>query len=286
MNWLQRRILESWYRAPGSPLFAMKARRLGWPRTGAEFQRYGLMLLGGGGVIALIWMASGDFFAFANLMYFLVALNLGLTVAADLFYMLVAVSSIQRQIATGQWDELRLTHLSIDDMLWAEQGIAEIRGWRLTIAQIASRSLLIFVPLLKVIAPLTPDYFSFVFVILIVPAAVVTAPLWLLFCVFEPVWELQTVSSLGVAIAARSSNQTTATLAGLGAIFALRLGEIVVLATLFYIMFQVLVRLQTTRLTLNICGIYFYLIIYLRGVFYLTHAYHRWVQRITPKPLS
>jgi len=236
----------------------LKARQLGWPRTPRDFQIYALLLLTLGSVLLMVWLAAGGVAAFIKVLYLLLMLNVGLTIGGDLFYMLIPLLSIQRQIVTGQWDELRLTELGLEEMQNAEHAIAELRCWRLTIPQIVARVLLVGGFVLSVTVPLLASGggYGVLFVLLVV--IVWTAPLLIHFCILEPTWTMQTTARLGVTIAARVAHQTTAVLAGLGAILALRIAEGVVTGLILFIPAFVVTSAMPESLPFLLCGLFTY----------------------------
>jgi len=282
-SWLDRRIAEAWTRTEGNPLFAIRSRQLGWPRTRRDFRRYRFLLFAAGGALVVLWFVAGGPDAFLNLFYFLILLNLGLTVAGDLFYMLIPVLSIQRQMLTGQWDELRLTELSLEAILNAEHAIVELRSWRLTIAQAVARVLLTAAAALFFLFmwQALSGPFVIVYYCLIVLA---TVPVLIHFCMFEPTWNMQTVTRLGVTIAARVSNQTLAVLAGLAAIFALRIAEVVVTVVIFSIPAFLLLMILTGWQCIVMCPIPLYAFPTFWMGLWIIEAFYKRVQEFTTGP--
>jgi len=229
MNWLDQEIMATCEWAANNPLFVMKSQRLGWPSTIREFRRYRGILLAVGCVLEIFWLILGGTDASGSLMYFLLLLNLGLILAADLYAGLISITSIQRMIATGTWDELRLTNLSVEDILKAEHAIAALRGWRVTILQVVGRYMMILAPALALFSYTfehTPTgVFLFVLAPLLLIYGVLTYPLWRLFCVHEPAWALEEITRQSITIAERFPNPTLAFLVGFAAVLLFRVSE-------------------------------------------------------------
>jgi len=214
MNWLEAYVAAVSTRMAHNPLFVLKARQLGWPRTGTEFAQYMRWLLAGGTLLILIWLGISGFDALTNLTLFLIALNVSLTLAADPFYLMTALLSTRRLRLSGQWDELCLTPLDIDGVLQAEQALAELRGWRVTVAQIVARLLLLGALVLAAATRILGlgECFAIGFAALLaIIAGIGSAPVLARFCVFNPLRHMQAIVRLGVIVAARTQESGVAT---------------------------------------------------------------------------
>jgi len=283
MNWLEKRITAPWTRSEGNPLFAIRSRRLGWPRTSQDFRRYGLLLLVAACAFYVIWVLATKEPGAENLFFLLLLLNAALTLGADLFYMLSTISSIHRQMQTGQWDELRLTHLSPEKLQQAEHALAEIHGWRLVMLQMVCRGLLVLSTIFTYLAyvsnlrnrPLTPVAIPGILIF-----AIVTAPLWLLFCVYEPIIGMEAVTHRAVTVAVRFTRESEAILSGAITLFMLRIGELTLLAAIFFVPLYILSMLSRPE-TLSLSCVFFVLI-FPAGVIaiFLLNVYFRRVQRL------
>lgn len=171
---------------------------------------------------------------------------------ADLYYILLTVSAINRQVTTGQWDVLRLTSLRINDILTAKYSVAQIRAWRGMALEVGSRILLISLILLMLV--LDPDriasaivsspdsWLSTMPVVLVGDGSFVAAigrelnqhlfatiglclSVLILAAAYtlELLWRMRAIIALGLRISAQVHSLTFAILAALAALFGMRL---------------------------------------------------------------
>jgi hypothetical protein len=218
-----------------NPVFDYELRRVRWPRSVEDLQRYTINVL-----IALLlfigglWLVSRLLYNRPNagttllMVSGLVALSsVVIMVASDLYYMLTTVGAINHQIAAGQWDLLRITELRGENILLAKYAIAQIRAWRLLSVEVAIRVAgmvlaVLFEPQVLIVLVLTLPV-SWCLIILVAGY------------VAEPLWRMQAIIALGVAIAARIQNYTFAILSALGFILVIQVLRFVVLAVLWYV---------------------------------------------------
>jgi len=218
-----------------NPVFDYELRRVRWPRSVEELQRYTLnVLIALHLIIGGLWLVSRLFYNRPNagtallMTYALIALSsVVIMVAADLYYILTTVGAINHQIAAGQWDLLRITELRGENILLAKYAIAQIRAWRFLSVEVAIRVAglvlgVLFEPQIFVVLVLTLPV-SWCLMILVAGY------------VAEPLWRMQAIIALGVAIAARVHNHTFAILTALGAILVIQVLRFVVLAGLWYV---------------------------------------------------
>ena len=157
--------------------------------------------------------------------------------------MAAALGSISAEVAAKHWDLLRLTSLSYEQIVFAKQGVAQIRTWRVTIFVVTLRiaaslsMLLTFMLLLDRARPfnlfaaidLVLLAFGYGWIVLFMDAVYIV----------EPYWRMRAITALAVAISARTQHHLASLWLGIAvlAVFWLVQGTVTVLlvgAFLFY----------------------------------------------------
>ena len=222
-----------------NPVLDHELRHVSETHRAAALKKYGLaVLLVFHAVIATVWImthpntarasAWGDFFTYE----FITLATIALTVSADIYMVLVTVSRIHHSIESGRWDLLRLTPLRDENIVAAEFAIAQVRVWRVMIAESVFRLTgLIFLVLLNLNTALT--------LLIALPVSLYLVVLVISYLA-EPRWRMQTVVAFSGAIAMRISDHTIALLAALGLTLAVRLTQLLALGVLWYIAFRLL----------------------------------------------
>ncbi len=223
-----------------NPVFDYELRSVRWPRSVEDLQKYTL------NVLVVLNLAIGGLWIISRLLdrlsnsgiaplapYVLIAVSsIVITIASDVWYMLTTVGTINFQIASGQWDLLRLTEVRGENILLAKYAIAQIRAWRLMTLEVGVRiagvvfAALLYPPLFLIILVTLPV--SWCLVILVVGY------------VAEPLWRMQALIALDVALAVRIQNYTFAVLATLGAVLVVEFSRLVALAALAFVVFGLL----------------------------------------------
>jgi len=142
--------------------------------------------------------------------------GIAFSILANLYYIVVAIQSAGHDIGSTDWDTVRVTLLSSEDIVQAKYTIGMLRVWRVVVIETGLRmSTAVFLFVVLVFASLWAR--SILNALLYFAAF--SMPI--LVFVLEPFWRTQALASLGVAIAARFNNMTFAFLAGFGAVLAL-----------------------------------------------------------------
>ena len=240
-----------------NPLFELEVRRVRWGTSAA------LLLVNSGRRLALIccvlliaWLLLslqdirqhnlGDF------VVILLALSFLASLALDYSAITSALGTINDEVTAGRWDLLRLTLVTIPQIIAAKHGLAQVRAWRLMITIIAVRvAVLLIGGISLLLVLLHADAFAYLLPEqardLIIEA--ITGLVLALLYIVEPFWRMRTVTALGVAISARARQPISALLAAGGAIFALWLLQGLVLFTLFFLVASIILPLALLEYT-------------------------------------
>jgi hypothetical protein len=157
------------------------------------------------------------------------------TLLANLYYILVAVQSAGQDIASPDWDTVRVTMLSKDDIIRAKYTVGLLRVWKITVIETGLRTFVgVFLLAFAAWASLWARSLStllLTWLYLALPVIVF---------VLEPFWRTRAITALGVAIAARFQNVTFAILAAFGAILALIMALVAILIGVFLLFNRVM----------------------------------------------
>jgi hypothetical protein len=140
--------------------------------------------------------------------------TLGLSLLCDFYYTVTAVNGIIHQMNTGQWESLRLTMLSDNDILMANYATAQIRAWRPVIIEIGVRITLcvsLFIGY-STATRLTQDTLLSVLVGI--------------GYILEPLWRMRTVTLIGMTMTAWMNNYATAVMVSFAALVVLLLLQV------------------------------------------------------------
>lgn len=213
-----------------NPLFNIEVRRIRWGASERILWRYSARRLEiVVGLLLLLWIPfirrdalTLDFDGYPILLF---ALGLLAGVMLDFVGIAATLGSISAEVEAGRWDLLRLTHLSISQIIAARHGVAQVRVWRYTIYVVGLRAAAGLIALLTYfqrtlvegsqIAYRSDWWFSALL------GVVVVGGLGVLF-VIEPLWRVRMVTALGVALSSRTRTRVAAlplAVAGLGGLW-------------------------------------------------------------------
>jgi hypothetical protein len=240
------------------PIFQFDARRVTWiqspqrlraVRTNALVRAHGLVLVAWLGLIGLAAIVNwGNFDGDAVLAASLVSVNvivmigIGAGTILDFLSLQAALKSISGEKTAGRWDLLRLTALHEWGMVRAKHAAIRLRIWRfttfLTQMRLATITLSLFtilvVPYLALgentiwaglMETMTDAPVSFVLFI-------ITSFIALIIYVIEPYWRMQAMTALGMVLSAYIENVPMATMAAVGAMFAVWLAQTAIILAL------------------------------------------------------
>ncbi|MEO8396477.1 MAG: hypothetical protein ABI700_26015 [Chloroflexota bacterium] len=212
-----------------NPLFALDVRRVRWGSSARALlvysgRRVAIICCG----LLIVWLlvslrdlqqrSFGDFPFILLIGSFLASL------ALDFTSMSSALGSINGEITSGRWDLLRLTLVTVPQIVAAMHGAAQVRAWRLMVLVVAVRAAVV---LMLVVSYLIIELNSSL-VYGSTPVQTwndITAIFLLLslgvLYILEPWWRMRTITALGVAISARARQATSGVLAAVAAIFAI-----------------------------------------------------------------
>ncbi|MEP7288716.1 MAG: hypothetical protein ABI947_23435 [Chloroflexota bacterium] len=225
--------------APSNAVFERDLRRVRWLRRPRALVMYSAYLLIGIPLIEAVLFALDYFRKMAALqldryystdfdLWFVLILlaTFLISAAADLYYLVVTVNSINRLIESGEWDSLRLTPIPERDLVLGKVAVAQVRGWRLMTLDMALR--LCGIVVIVALAVSTTNILQVRHEL----STLLDAGIILVFCaayVLEPLWRMRTIVAVGIALSAGIRNLAFAVLAGLAAVFALHIVQFFVI---------------------------------------------------------
>src|SRR5262249_40112815 len=134
----------------------------------------------------------------------------GFSILCTIYYAVTAVNNINPQMSAAQWEPLRLTALTENDILLANYAAIQVRVWRIMIIEIATRvtaALVLFLCVVYVIllgwpGPSSPalGYVGLFFAVMVIAAILV----------IEPLWRMRVVTLIGMTMATWSNNYVVA----------------------------------------------------------------------------
>ena len=285
-----------------NPLFNFEVRRVRWGQSAQALLRTsGRLVLIVCTALMLLWLLVTLRDIHQDSLRDFVLLLLGLSflasLALDTVSMSSALGSINGEIASGRWDLLQLTLLTVPQIVAAKHGTAQVRAWRLMVLIIGMRvavALMIVLSYLLILFRDTGSSFR-------TPGQTLTSIIGQLVLItlgilyiLEPWWRMRTVTALGVAISARTRQPISAVLAAAGMVFALWLlqgfvavviafgvGLIIVPLTLLEVSAnQVVICSPLLLLALAIATVYgFYSIVQTWGL----RSAERWIARVSER---
>jgi hypothetical protein len=215
-----------------NPLFNLEVRRIRWGVSEKHLWRFSARwLIIVSAIVLPLWLLSAlpnpvrtgvnDFVLLLVIISFLAGL------ALDYTCMAAALGSINGELSAGRWDLLRLTSLTIPQIIAAKHGAAQLRAWRMMILVMGLRLAIWLVLGINFVLLLSQPWglgMTTVEAFTTLVAALMLALLFLIF-VIEPFWRMRAVTALGVAISARARHSTSGVLAAGGFVAALWLGQ-------------------------------------------------------------
>ncbi len=224
-----------------NPVFIQENRRVRWPRSVQDLKRYTWNTLIGVHVVVLgtavlARLAYGTTLAaqrnyYGGFYLLVIFANLGITLVADLYNVLMTVAIVNHEVSSRAWDVLRLTNVDERMIVSARYANAQIRAWRMLVLEIAFRILAIvllpFFLALEAILTVVMSTLSLAagYMFLVAAVGVVVAflsPIIYLVCVAEPIWRMRALTALGIEAALETRSLTLATLLALGAWLVVR----------------------------------------------------------------
>ncbi len=165
----------------------------------------------------------------------LIFLTVGILIGTDMYYTMLTMRTISRYQLNGQWDILKITPLTKQQIFVAVYAISQIHAWRMMIIEVAIRlfgALVVFLGVLTSLATsLSRSGFrgiDLVELLIIFLALIVLGIVY----VVEPLWRMRTLVAVGLAISARIRSVTLAAVAGFGSTLTLHITQVVLLVGL------------------------------------------------------
>jgi hypothetical protein len=177
------------------------------------------------GALLFIWFVVSlndlQHYQLSDFVSILFALSFLASLALDYTSMTSALGSINGEIIAGRWDLLRISLITIPQIVAAKHGAAQVRAWRLMVTIIALRLAVLLMGVISILLILVhTGTFAFIRPAdLILELSLVIA--FGLVYLIEPWWRMRTVTALGVAISARTRAPVSAVLAAGGMVFGI-----------------------------------------------------------------
>jgi hypothetical protein len=233
-----------------NPLFNLEVRRVRWGVSQHALFRYSawrLVIISA--VVLPIWLLSAMPNPLRNGVNDFVLLLLGASLLAglalDYASMSAALGSINGEMTTRRWDLLRLTALTIPQIVTAKHGVAQVRTWRWMILLVALRFAIGLILGINLALMISQPGWLGITTMQAFTTLMGTLMLALLFLAFtvEPFLRMRSVTALGVAISARARQSTSMVLAAGGVVALMWLGQGFVAAAVALLFSGVLVPL-------------------------------------------
>ncbi len=245
---MQSWFIEWLFRTPielPNPVFEADIRRVRWPRTPRQLLVYYALIWAGllalTGLLTVVDFAVFREVSLSVLVNVVLVVNLGITLGTDAYILLLTLNKIGRQIETGQWEEILLTGIAAHHIFNAKYAIAQIRARKPMIALTVCR----IVPIVAFPLLLYLDvHYGYGFLAnrtamtvltngpAIIVILMVLPPVFLYLWALEPVWQMQTITAVGIVFPLRVRDAVFSLLAGFTAIFLLRLVQSVLITVI------------------------------------------------------
>jgi hypothetical protein len=245
-----------------NPIFDYELHRLRWPHSTRDMTRYSRTVIFGVCLVFLLWWAVGQQYnsryniSEESIVIMLGFLTIAVTLVSNFYYALLTVGTINREITSSQWDQLRLTGQGGERILLAKYAILQIRSWRLMVVDTALRVAALGVFALIVLYS-TFGSPSGIFLLLLSPFAwVMIVSLIVLGSAYslEPLWRMRAVISVALAISTRVHSLAYALLGVLGFIILIYVAQLLILAAFLFIATNTLAGSEDVYLVF-FCGV-------------------------------
>ncbi len=162
----------------------------------------------------------------------------------DVVDMRAALNGISGEVLAGRWDLVRLTALHEQGIVRAKHNVAQLQAWRPTVIMAAIRFAGVWIYLISYFllpgvllgdSALLTSRFNVMFQaplegVLVGLISLCAAAIY----IFEPFWRMKAMTALGLTISSYVLDGPLAMLSALGAIFAVWLGQALVLLSLIF----------------------------------------------------
>ncbi len=188
----------------------------------------------------------------------IVALSL-ISLMLDFTSIRASISSINTDLQTGRLDMIRLTTMREGQFILAKHSASQVRAWRSTTLLVGARLGLVIILciwfLLYIFADMRIDMASMLYSLPAMPVVeairsndsllfLIGISLMLLAIlsfgatfVLEPIWRMRGMTAAGMAVSARITDRSLATVSGVGVMFAGWMGQLIILLGAFIFTF-------------------------------------------------
>lgn len=255
------RLMQSPYSMDHHPLFRLDSRRVNWAWSPQRLRQYTW------GILTLVHLALFAIWVLLLALYAIftpgnnldedLVYNISLNIVSFVFFVIIAadvlldfvslqaaIKSINSEVLAGRWDLLRLTSLNERGIVAAKHAGVRLRVWRFTaiVASARAASVALWGFALFIAPWLVTGENWFVDDLLYefqdtpftIPVMILIVALTALIYVLEPFWRMQSMTALGMVLSAYITNIPLATLAAIGAMFAVWVLQVLVLLALLF----------------------------------------------------
>lgn len=212
------------------PLLRYDIRRVRWGQSARKLTGFSLLAVFVAQLLVILLRAMFvsaaqgqfgsyiSFYASGEFIGWLFLVGVFASFVLDIVSMVASVSSIAGDMVAGRWDLLRLSNVRAEQFVAAKCAVAQARAWRVMVVVVAVRvGVLVAILLDSLVVPRPYSRF----ILFVYQSA------YLLVYIVEPLWRMQALTGIGMAIAARVGSATGAILTGF--VFVLTLWVIQVL---------------------------------------------------------
>jgi hypothetical protein len=183
----------------------------------------------------------------------------------DFYFVGLPAGRLMHEKESGHWDMMRMTALSTAQIIDAKYTSAQLKAWRGLTIEVALRIAVIAVLTVNAIlgqigrASDPGNYFLFTWLgTFVMPGSIY---------ILEPIWRMQMVVSMGLAISVQGRTLTSVVLVDLGALLAMRILQ-GILTIVYFLAMSILVKwLNAIHSTQNELTLVSMLILALFGLF-------------------
>lgn len=198
---------------PPNPILRYAWRRLRFFRSPQRLSRYNRLILFGIPIlVALWWLIEKASFGFRQIPSFLGLEELrlillliasgGAMLLSSLYTVFAAIGSTNREVNSDQWELVRLTNLSQQQLLDALDGVARLRSWPLVMVESGLRLSILVVATLEIIYMLLVDIDTgYLFINPFCFAVYLFVLVFFAAFILEPIFRARTLVAFCIAVA-------------------------------------------------------------------------------------
>ena len=233
---------------PDNPVFQRDHRRLRWLKTPESLLNYSLIAwIGIPALILLCWLIERTARGFNfvprdmedRLLNVVLIVCLGIMILSNFYIVITTIGRIHKQFHAGDWQSLRMTNQSEEDILAAKKTISQLQAWPLISLEIGLRAACIVIFILSDLyseyRDIYPDVGYFTHTVLLSPSRLFGYGLMLVISfafIFEPLLRMRVMIVWSTAIALQVREVSLALLTGFASVLIFLLIQVMLAAGL------------------------------------------------------